>query len=331
MLVGYALGCICYYDLDSADPTAVVLVSPEHNEQQGVEGAQQHVELLGVCVDPEPPTLEFKIAFGGHDKEHPSSRVQRLHIWHVKLVTDHHDYLVASKLVSIPYALSARGLLHFTEDLVVYVNSGFYTYAEIRWWKYCSEATSLRAIFRVRKNPVCLRAIGDNRILCVYDKGEGIHIYDLPSPQKVNFQQIISRVLSSPVSLSAWSYPLEAGYMGFSKLYFDGRCYQQVISTVQGVLGLVIPASNAELPTVVKLSNQGHTPAVHGLGFLKGYVPYGEGGIRFGYSWDSNVTYQRGWENATWAYKEYRMDFDEETGRFAYIKDNDIGLIDFSS
>ncbi|KAF9447783.1 hypothetical protein P691DRAFT_775891 [Macrolepiota fuliginosa MF-IS2] len=330
ILVGYALGYICYYDLNSAEPTPMVLVSPEHDEQQGVKGAQQHVELLGVCVDPESPTLEFKIAFGGQDKT-SLNIIQRLHIWHVRLTVDHHGFLTASKLVSIPYSPGSRALLHFTGDLVVCVNTGFYSYAEVRWWKDCSETTSLRARFRVRKGPVCVRGIGSDRLLCVYDKGDGIHIYDIPAPEKVNFQQIISRVLSSPVRLSAWSYPVEVGYMGFSELYFDGSRYQQVISTVQGVLGLVIPVSKEELPTVVKLSDLWHTPAIHGLGFLKGYVPYGEDGIRFGYSWDSDITYQRGWENTTWAYKEYKMDFDEGTGRFGYIEDNNIGLIDFSS
>lgn len=124
--------------------------------------------------------------------------------------------------------------------------------------------------------------------------------------------------------------------MSFSRLYFDGADFRQVMSTKYGIIGIIIPASREESPSIIKLSDFQLYPTVYGLGLHKGHaVELNE--HRFGYSWVSDpedvyhngeITGKKGFH-----YRSPTSDhfsFDEELGRLASIvEEEDITVVDF--
>lgn len=122
----------------------------------------------------------------------------------------------------------------------------------------------------------------------------------------------------------------------FSRVYFDGVYYRQVMSTRRGIYGIAIPKCSQVPPMLIKLSVFNPWPSIYGLGLHKGYSLLRGNEFRFGYSWysiDQDV-YAHG-ESIQYPDRPYippRSDyftFDEEMGRLAGIRFSRIVVTDF--
>lgn len=177
-----------------------------------------------------------------------------------------------------------------------------------------------------------MHVIGKDRLLCISQDHE-LHIYDL-KPEYIELTKVTGDRPDIALHRPSWTHLLDdRGNISFSRLYFDGTNYRQVISTVEGIMGLLIPASREESPTIIKLSGFNRYPTVYGLGLHKGYFMLGATNNRFGWSWSSD---QHAYSNGeitdaecTIAPSSDFFTFDEELGRLAFIGNKQISVLDF--
>ncbi len=181
-----------------------------------------------------------------------------------------------------------------------------------------------------------LQIIGNDRLFGA-DPTTGLYIYEIPDPDITEYTQAPSPLyLKDAIQHQPlWYHRLRrGGHWGYSRLYFDGSDYRQVISTCGGIFGVVIPASPEELPRVLKLADFTFDAfPVYGLGLYKGYAALQGDGARFGYSWDnipSTPTFcNGGGSELVPANRWFRIAFDEETGCFIGTTERDTLFIDF--
>lgn len=175
--------------------------------------------------------------------------------------------------------------------------------------------------------------IGKDRLLCI-TRGHELQIYDL-EPECIELATIGDPRPDLAPHRPSWSHSLDGrGSISCSRLYFDGTNYRQVISTVRGIMGLIIPRSREESPTIIKLSEFNQFPLVYGLGLHKGFLMLGvDNTNRFGWSWDSD---QCAYSNGNITINERTrcpssdfFTFDEELGRLGCIGRKGILVLDF--
>jgi hypothetical protein len=143
--------------------------------------------------------------------------------------------------------------------------------------------------------------------------------------------------------LKVWSFVFDCKNHGneISRTYFDGTNYRQIIASLNGVLSLILPASNINRATLDKVSDfdryqQGSNAEFYGIGLNKGYCRTDNRLYRFGFK---GSTTEGDYENG--ATVDSRIlgilellqrpsSFDDESGRTVSVAQKQVVLQDFS-
>lgn len=176
--------------------------------------------------------------------------------------------------------------------------------------------------------------IGDRKILCIKPPAT-VELYDFPEPNYAHVEDILTRAPSAPARDPNWSHTFSSdGRIYCSPPYGDGTMYRFVVSTNQGIWGLVFPAMEEGAPLVTQLSTFSNRRAVCVPGIRKALALYGEGtsNVRIGYSWDEvggdmPSRYINGTPQTSPFYGRYSA-FDEENGRFVWHRMDNIMILD---
>lgn len=172
--------------------------------------------------------------------------------------------------------------------------------------------------------------------MCI-DRG-GIRLYDFPEPEYIDcdIERSIYHWGGIPKRVPIWSLPPLDHMYSFhnaSPVWYDGTVYRLILSTTNGVLGLIVPANKGDKPSIIKLSNFANQPLSHCLGVCKAYIHIKESGIRIGYSRDGAggfpVIDYPSEKHEAFSTFHYCSHFDEANGRFVYIGRKGIKVVDF--
>lgn len=116
---------------------------------------------------------------------------------------------------------------------------------------------------------------------------------------------------------------------------YNGTFYRIVVSTSNGIWGLIVPTAKGNVPTVVRLSNVSDRWDKCIPGIRKAYAFRGEDetSVRIGYSWDDGggvptIRYFRG-KRKSGVPPGRHIAFDEELGRFVYLDSRDVVVVDY--
>lgn len=116
---------------------------------------------------------------------------------------------------------------------------------------------------------------------------------------------------------------------------YSGTVYRIVVSTSNGIWGLILPTTKGNAPSVVRLSNVSDRWDKCIPGIRKAYAFRGEDGtsVRIGYNWDDGggvptIRYFRGKRKGD-APPGRSMAFDEDVGRFVYLDNSGVIVVDY--
>lgn len=163
-----------------------------------------------------------------------------------------------------------------------------------------------------------------------------MELYDIPEPVYTPVEDTLIKAPSALARDPSWSHTFSGdGRMYCSPLYRDGALYRFVVSTNQGIWGLVFPAIEEGAPSITQLSTFSNRRAICVPGIRKALALYGEGifDVRIGYSWDDvggdiPLEYINGTPRSSPIIGRYPA-FDEESGRFVWQTMETILILDF--
>lgn len=181
--------------------------------------------------------------------------------------------------------------------------------------------------------------VGDDRILCIKPQAI-VELYDIPEANHTDVEDVVETAPWVPARDPIWSHTFSSdGRMYCSPLYRDGATRRLVVSSNQGIWGLVFPDMEEGAPSITLLSTFSNRWAICVPGIHKAYALYGEDttGVRIGYSWDDEesgiapMSYINGTPKAS-LLSARPPAFDEEHGRFVWRMvggETNIKVVDF--
>lgn len=162
-----------------------------------------------------------------------------------------------------------------------------------------------------------------------------VELYNIPEPSYTQVEPGVEiRHPSAPAHNPIWSHTFSNdGRMYYSPMYRDGAIHRLVVSTNQGIWGLVVSTEKGDIPSIIQLSTFSNeiqcAPAIRKALALQ---HSGVDGFRINYNWDggggggvyqhNNTSQSQPWDTLG------QPSFDEQSGRFVWCLRWGIMIVD---
>jgi len=211
------------------------------------------------------------------------------------------------------------------------------SWIEVFQWTECSSEDLMIASIRIKEGMQTRKGngiyfIGEDRVLCItrYD----IFIHKIPplSHVRIDWDPTTGYHTDDNITEPLWTYSEKSLNLANSISFaFDGVDYRLVFRNGSTIIGICIPLSSSDQPSVqLRISLDCSSPVMVGL--HKGCSFSGNGAVvRYGYSWCNGERMVVNNQGQTDPVTECVF-FDEETGRCIALKQLDrVQVVDFFS